>query len=114
MKKLHFKMLLALLCLSIGLSSCYQTKRSFDGVFVPNCRQFSVGSICFHNPSGKTAKVSIEDYKMEVLPFSTLCVDMYEGSYEYKVKNKEDKWEAEVEINACKEEKIKLEKCKYC
>lgn len=114
MKKLHRPMLLALLCLSISFSNCYQTKRTFDGVFTPNCKTFSVGSICFHNPSSKTAKVEIENHKVEILAFSTLCFDMYEGNYEYKVKNSEDKWKADIAITRCKEEKVELEKCERC
>lgn len=107
-------MLLAVLCLSISLSNCYQTRRTFDGVFTPNCKQFSVGSVCFQNPSGDKVKVEIEDHKFDVLPFSTLCFDMYEGEYEYKVKNDGDKWRAEVDITSCREEKIKLAKCENC
>lgn len=114
MKNLHRGMLLALLCLYISMSSCYQTKRTFDGVFTPNCKQFSIGSICFHNPYGKTAKVEIKDSKIEVYAFSTLCMDMYEGAYEYKVKNNGNKWEADVDIRSCREEKIELKKCEAC
>ncbi|MEM1120460.1 MAG: hypothetical protein AAGJ18_08405 [Bacteroidota bacterium] len=114
MKKLHRGMLLVLLCLSISFSNCYQTQRAFDGILTPNCKQFSVGSICFHNPSGKTTKVEIEDTKLEVLAFSTLCMDLYQGDYEYKVKNDRDKWKAEVGIRSCKEEKVELKKCESC
>lgn len=114
MKNLHLGMLLVLLCLSISFTSCYQTQRAFDGVLTPNCKQFSVGSICFHNPEGKTAKVEIDNHKMEVLAFSTLCIDMYEGSYEYKVKNDGDKWKEEVGIRSCREEKVELVKCASC
>lgn len=114
MKNLHRGMLLALLCLSISISSCYQTKRTFDGVFISNCKQFSIGSICFHNPYGNTAKVEIKKSKMEVLPFSTLCMDLYEGEYEYKVKNDNAKWKADVDIRSCREEKIELKKCTNC
>ena len=114
MKNLHRGMLLAILCLSISFSSCYQSKSVFDGVLTPNCKQFSIGSICFHNPSGKTAKVEIRDSKMEVYAFSTLCMDLYEGAYEYKVKNDEDKWKADVAIRSCREEKIELKKCANC
>ena len=114
MKNLHRGMLLAVLCLSVCFSNCYQTQRAFDGVLTPNCKQFSVGSICFHNPYGKTAKVEIENTKMEVLAFSTLCMDMYEGSYEYKVKNSKNKWKAEVGIRSCREEKVELRKCEGC
>ena len=114
MKNLHHGMLLAMLCLSLPFSSCYQTQRVFDGVLTPNCKQFSVGSICFHNPIGKTAKVEIDNYKMEVLAFSTRCIDLYEGSYDYKVKNDGDKWEEEVGIRSCREEKVELRKCESC
>jgi len=96
MKNLHHGMLLAMLCLSLPFSSCYQR------------------SICFHNPIGKTAKVEIDNYKMEVLAFSTRCIDLYEGSYEYKVKNNGDKWEEEVGIRSCREEKVELRKCESC
>ena len=96
------------------MSSCYQTKRTFDGVFTPNCKQFSIGAICFHNPYRKTAKVEINNSKMEVHAFSTLCMDLYEGAYEYKVKNNGDKWKADIDIRSCREEKIELKKCKNC
>lgn len=114
MKKLHRGMLLAMLCLMVCFSSCYQARYALNGAFVSNCKQFGVGSVCFHNPSGKTITVEMKDYKVEVLAFSTICMDLYEGDYKYKVKKKGSNWKDQLEIVRCKEQKIELAKCKYC
>jgi len=99
--------------LTLLLSSCAFSKRSLDGVFTPDCKQFGIGSICFQNTSSETIKVEVKDIKMEVLAFTTLCVDIYEGEYEYKVKKSKDKWKEEVLVVRCKERKVKLEEEGY-
>ncbi len=45
---------------------------------------------------------------MEVLRFTTLCIDLYEESYDYKVKGNGEKWNKEVSIIRCREKKIEL------
>ena len=101
------------LVLTVALSSCAFSKRSLDGVFTPDCKQFGIGSICFQNTSSESVEVEMKDVKMEVLAFTTLCMDVYEGEYEYKVKKSKDKWKEEVLVARCKERKVKLEEEGY-
>ena len=62
------------LVLTVALSSCAFSKRSLDGVFTPDCKQFGIGSICFQNTSSESVEVEMKDVKMEVLAFTTLCI----------------------------------------
>ncbi len=88
--------------------SCTAPQKALDGIFTPNCKQFAIGSVCFQNTNSEMVKVELEDHKMEVLPFTTLCIDLYEGSYDYKVKGSGEKWKEDVRIVRCREKKIEL------
>ena len=89
-------------------SSCTSSQKALDGIFTPNCKRFAIGSVCFQNPDSKAVNVELKEHKMEVLPFTTLCIDLYEGSYDYKVKGNDEKWQEEVSIIRCRERKIEL------
>ena len=88
--------------------SCTSSQKALDGIFTPNCKQFAIGSVCFQNPNSKAVHVELKDHKMEVLPFTTLCIDLYEDSYDYQVKGNGEKWNEVVRIIRCREKKIEL------
>lgn len=91
--------LIALLGLTLG--SC-KLQRSLLVNKNP-CLRDEVGTVCFQNNTRKRVKLNVGKLKTELRASTTICMDLYEGNYEYKAKQSGQKWENSFWLDRCDE-----------
>jgi len=107
MKNLKQSIWVLLVALPLLLtSSCFRIVSSSDDEWMPPCERFETGTVCFYNATNGDIKVTIDDTKTEVEERTTICVDIYEGHYDYKGKRNFKKWEGSIFVDRCSETRI--------
>ena len=89
------------------ISSCevyYQNEEDWQ---LP-CERDAIGNVCFENDTHRKVKVATGDTEFEVAAYSTICVDMYEGDYGYKVKQGFHRWRGDIFVYPCEQYFVEL------
>ncbi len=106
LKSISVLTLLGLTLLSTGCHISFQ--RGSSGFQTPPCERNQTGTVCFSNETRRDVKVSIGETRTEIEAYSTICLDIYEGDYEYKAKQGFKKWEEMVYVERCAQEDIHI------
>lgn len=91
-------------------SGCFASFGGGNNHWQSACERNQTGEICFSNETKREIKVNIGETKTVVEAHSTICLDMYEGNYEYKAKQGFKKWEEYIEINRCEKDCVTLDR----
>lgn len=91
-----------------GAFSCGRPLRGTDANWAPPCQRDNIGTICFHNETSRDVDVCIGESEASVRSATTICLDIYAGSYEYKAKQGWRKWKDEVEVVSCSSSYVAL------
>ena len=108
MKKLKFAPLALVLFSLLFMTSCFR-KYNYDDDWLPDCERFHTGSLCLDNDTNKPIKVEIGDTETTVESNSVICMDLYEGQYEYVGKRGLRRQRGEVYIDACTDNLIEFD-----
>lgn len=95
---------------SVLFSSCFASFGGGNNHWQSACERNLTGEICFSNDTKREIKVNIGDTKTVIEAKSTICMDIYEGNYEYKAKQGFKKWESYIDVNRCEQEYVQFKR----
>lgn len=96
--------------LIVSFCMACQTYRHDDDFYEFPCERDNTGNICFQNDTHRRIRMDIGNTEFEIAGFSTICVDMYAGDYNYKGKQGLHRWRGSIPVYRCEQYFIELDR----